>query len=232
MKPTTGCVGSWFTWVEFRCSNWPWATYLELPCFLLFVSVSIGPECIWNGPICGVSFLELRAEDKSVKELRLPEVYLYLLAIPPLPEVAWFSSKAFQRKTIGLVQASHDPESLPQVVSLVGWGNWDWEDRASGSPTWGSCCQALNEGKVAPTPKLNHSVSARVSNSSFPLRSSLQAQVLCSLPSPLQEPPQPPWAQGDRLKEPSVGGDANPACRRGLSTSSQSQTVASRSLTP
>lgn len=54
-------------------------------------------------------------------------------------------------------QGGHKPHPLPQVANSVEWDNWGWEDRANGS-LLGSCSQALNEEKEAPTPEPNHSV--------------------------------------------------------------------------
>ena len=107
LKPTTGCVGSGSTWEVFRYSsmsdvpcNWPWVTCLELPCYLLFVAAWKGPICVCleGANLCTkISFLQLRAKNRSIKGPRLPEVHLHLSAAPPPPEVAWSSSKAFRR---------------------------------------------------------------------------------------------------------------------------------------
>ena len=53
-----------------------------------------------------------------------------------------------------------------QKLSRV--GHPGWEDRASGSPTWGQCGQELNGENVAPTPEPYHLVSAGVPNSICP----------------------------------------------------------------
>lgn len=79
---------------------------------------------------------------------------------------------------------STDPSTGQELSGVKGLG---WEDEASRSPTWGQHGQALSDGKVAPTPKPYHSVSAGVSNHSCPSRSMLQLQVEYRQSSPPQE---------------------------------------------
>lgn len=84
-------------------------------------------------------------------------------------------------------------------------------DGTSGSLIWRLYGQALNERNVDLIPDANHSVSARVSNFSFPRRDFLQVQVGCNLLSPLQEQTQldgSTWLRSTN-KESLVGHDAN-----------------------
>lgn len=86
LKPTADCVGSVSTWVGFRyrlllniVCNGPWATCLELPCCLLFVSASTQPGCVKGANLCKrLSILQLRAGGRSLKASRLPEFCLQL----------------------------------------------------------------------------------------------------------------------------------------------------------
>lgn len=57
VKPTTGCVGSESTSVSFRYRSLSMlrVTNLGLPVAIMlftFVSVSVGPQCAWEGKIC------------------------------------------------------------------------------------------------------------------------------------------------------------------------------------
>ena len=59
LKPTTGCVcsesnlvGSMYRLMSYVVCNQPWATFLEIPCYSLYVVVSPGSVCACEGPIC------------------------------------------------------------------------------------------------------------------------------------------------------------------------------------
>lgn len=84
------------------------------------------------------------------------------------------------------------------------------------SPTCPPCSQALNDNKMAPSSEPNQLFSARISNSSSPMRRSLQVQVGCSQPSTLQEQAQESVATGAQVE-----GDAGGVSRRWLSTSTR-----------
>lgn len=147
--------------------------------------------CVWG---LTYSCLEL---SRSVKGSRFPEVYLHLSATLPPPVVVRSSSRAFLRKTIELTLPGLKQQSLPQVANLFGQGNQLWEGRASGFPTWGSHSQVLKKGKVTLL-QIRPTQSSRVCK--FPCRGSLQHQIWCREPSPLQEQAQLPQAPVTRLR--------------------------------
>lgn len=59
LKPATGCVyfgstgtGFWYRLISDFVCNRSWSTFLELPCYSLYVVASTGPGCRWEEPIC------------------------------------------------------------------------------------------------------------------------------------------------------------------------------------
>lgn len=69
---------------------------------------------------------------------------------------------------------------------MIGQGDWSWGDRASGSP-WGQHSQALNGGKMAPTP--NHTILSLPESLTLAPREGTHHRFRrgCSQPAPLQK---------------------------------------------
>lgn len=180
----------------------------------------------WATLCTGISFLQLWSAEQINKSPSLPEVIIYLLAIPPPPAVVWASSIVLWRNTVEWGPSYPYPTNPSSWLKLGSMEQPCQEDEARGSCDWEKQGHAFNGVNVAPTLEPYHPVFVRFSYSCSSRRSAPLIPVRRSQLSTQQEQTQKGGTTGtweNKLKMSSIGCGSMWSYRKGdeLHTSHQ-----------